>query len=105
MADQVAYHELGPASMGGVYPINADKSKASASYISHLEARTFQPIGRFLKKEIKAYGYQQNTPIKFKLHPEVTEIPPEPPMDGKIWRIILWSLKLRLWASSGRPAG
>lgn len=81
-----------------IYPINGDSSNISSSYIRHLEPATFRPISHFLSREMKRYGRLLNSPIKFKLHPEVTELPPRPPEDGAVLKVVLWSLRLRYWA-------
>jgi len=83
-----------------IYPINGDSSNISQSYINNLDVKTFQPIARFFEREMKRHGRELHSPIKFKLHPQVTDLPPKPPQDGSVLKIMLWSLKLRYWAFS-----
>jgi hypothetical protein len=82
-----------------IYPINADKSDATRAYIAGLTRETFQPIARLMQDEIKRYGLQNNEPVNVWLAPEIDAIPPAPPVAGNVFSIMMWSLKLRYWAS------
>lgn len=81
-----------------VYPINADGSKVSQSYIQGLKESTFAPIERFLKREAARYGVSIDQPLTIKLAPELTESPPAPPENKNPLMVAWWSLKMRYWA-------
>jgi len=82
-----------------IYPVNGDDSKASRRYISHLTAKTFQPVSDFLARQAQRYNARITEPLTIKLAPEVTERPPRPPVNGSVLSIIWWSLKLRYWST------
>ena len=83
-----------------IYPINGDGSTATDAYITGLNDAAFKPIADFLDEEAKRYGValRYGQPISVDVAPEVKTQPPEPPRDGNVLSIILWSLKLRYWA-------
>lgn len=81
-----------------VYPINGDGSEASSKYIDSLQKETFKPIEDFMKQEAESYELALSKPIIMKLSPSVNELPPEPPQDRNISKVMWWSLKLRFWA-------
>ena len=80
-----------------VYPVNADNSSASAEYISSLEEETFDPVEDFMRDEAERYGLELEDPVIFIKAPEVEQLPPEPPQGGSIFKVMLWSLRLRWW--------
>jgi hypothetical protein len=82
-----------------IYPINADKSEVTRTYIASLQRETFQPIASLMQDEAKRYGLQNNEPVTVWLAPEIDAMPPAPPMGGNVFSIMTWSLKLRYWAS------
>ena len=81
-----------------VYPVNADNSSASTEYISSLEEETFDPVEDFMREEAERYGLEIEDPVVFILAPEVEKLPPEPPHNGSIFKVMFWSLQLRWWA-------
>jgi hypothetical protein len=82
-----------------VYPINADGSEAAAQYIAHLTAAQFTDIERKVKEQAMHYGVSLDDPMDIDLAEPVNAVPPLPPRDGSVIKIMWWSLKLRLWAS------
>lgn len=80
-----------------IYPVNADNSSASAKYIDSLDSETFRPVEDFMAQEADSYGLEITKPINIKLAPTVDRLPPEPPPDGNVFKIMWWSLKLRYW--------
>ncbi len=82
-----------------VYPINADGSTAAAKYISRLDVARFEPIERTMKEQALRYGITVDQPLDFALAKPVNAVPPLQPRNGNILNIMLWSLKLRWWAS------
>lgn len=83
-----------------IYPINADSSSASARYIDRLGVNTFTDIEEFVSREIKKYGHDLQRPVRIELGHEIKEQPPALGGDSAAWRVMLWSLKIRWWASS-----
>ena len=81
-----------------IYPINGDQSSTADRYLAELEANGFEPIEAFFKREAAGYGMGVGKPIEISLAPVVSVEPPEPPFGGSRLEVILWSLKLRLWA-------
>lgn len=83
-----------------VYPINADGSAASDSYIAGLEADDFTPIESFIARETARYGRSLDRPLRMELGRPINEQPPVIEPDSGAMGVMLWSLKLRWWASS-----
>lgn len=90
-----------------VYPINGDRSVATAAYMAGLKTETFKPIADYLDEEAKRFGVTMSygQPVSFSLAPEVTSQPPDPPPDGNVLSVILWSLQLRYWAYRADTSG
>ena len=82
-----------------VYPINADGSEAAAQYIANLNIAQFAGIKQAAKEQAEQYGINLDEPIDIGLAKPINAVPPLPPRDGNVFKIIWWSLKLRLWAS------
>lgn len=83
-----------------VYPVNGDGGSATARYIDSLTANTFQPVTDFLAREAGRYDSRISRPVTIKLAPQVPESPPLPPANASTLSIMLWSLRLRYWAST-----
>lgn len=81
-----------------VYPINADGSDGTASYIAALGREDFQPVADFVTREGRRYGLQLANPLTIELAGEVASLPPPPPATGNLLAIMFWSLRLRWWA-------
>ena len=82
-----------------VYPINGDGSEAAAQYIAKLNVAQFDDIEHTVKAQALRYGVTVADPLDIALAKPLNAIPPLPPRDGNMLRIIWWSLELRLWAS------
>ena len=80
------------------FPINADGSAVTASYISQQPADAFQRIETFFEQEGKQYGLQMERPIRFTLAPPLSAAPPELDPEGGALSAIWWSLHMRYWA-------
>lgn len=82
-----------------LYPIAADDSPATARFISELSAESFADIGQWLQEESERHGRSVLQPVMLQLAPVLKEKPPLPPGPGNSsLDVLLWSLKLRLWA-------
>ena len=82
-----------------IYPINGDGSEISGRYIDSLKVDSFTPIEAFIKKQLDEYGRTLARPVRMELGPQVTEQPPSFGESPSVLNIMLWSLKMRLWAS------
>jgi hypothetical protein len=82
----------------GIFPINADGSKAAQSYIEGLDEREYADIEDFIASEAHRYGRTVQQPVHVVLYPQLKRAPPEleggAGMLGTVW----WSLKLRWFA-------
>jgi hypothetical protein len=82
-----------------VYPINADGSDASSKYISSLNTDVFTLVEDFVAKEVERYGKTLDRPLRVELGEMVTEQPPTIDVDSGVFGVMIWSLKMRWWAS------
>ena len=82
-----------------VYPINADSSDVVQKYINRLEADDFAAIESFIAREASRYGKTISRPVRMELGRQIHEQPPEVEKHSAMG-IMLWSLKLRWWASN-----
>ena len=81
-----------------VYPINAEKTPQVEQYIQTLQASDFIEASDFINSEAKRYGLPLYRPINIVLGKPMQELPPAPPVDGGLFKVMLWSLKLRYFA-------
>ena len=82
-----------------IYPINADGSDASDKYMGTLNTAVFERIETFVGKETERYGKSVDRPLRVELGEPITEQPPAIDADSGVLGIMLWSLKMRWWAS------
>ena len=80
-----------------VYPINADHSKASDSYIRALEPDSFTAIERFFSQQGRSYDLELAQPVTIRLATPLSVLPPSPPLGADTLSVMWWSLKLRYW--------
>jgi len=86
-----------------VYPINADGSDVSASYISSLDAEQFDEIARYYAEEAARFGLALKRPFEVRLGPKVNVLPPQPEKHASMLQTIYWSLSFRWWAYRNSP--
>ena len=82
-----------------IYPINADGSAESARYIDTLTVGDFAGVEKFLAREVTRYGKSLDRPLRIELGREIREQPPVVGDGTSTLDVMLWSLKLRWWAS------
>jgi hypothetical protein len=89
-----------------IYPIAADDSPVTRSYVAGLDAERFRPIDRFFAREARRYRLHAAEPVRTRLRAELNARPPERAADAGILATAMWSLRLRYWAwrSSGHVA-
>lgn len=83
-----------------IYPINGDGSEESSRYIATLTAENFSSIESFVEREIGKYGHTLSRPVRMELGSEVKEQPPSLSDAPNMLDVMLWSIKMRWWASS-----
>jgi hypothetical protein len=81
-----------------IYPIAADDSAVTLSYLASLDADRFKPIDAFFAREAQRYRMQLAEPFRTRLRPELHDRPPQRAADAGQLSTALWSLKLRYWA-------
>lgn len=82
-----------------LYPVAADDSPATASFIRSLDNESVAEIGEWFQEQIRAYGKTVLQPVVVRLAPPLAARPPLPPENAGALDAMLWSLKLRWWAS------
>ncbi|MBT8131332.1 MAG: hypothetical protein KJO35_03615 [Gammaproteobacteria bacterium] len=82
----------------GIYPVNGDNSEKTSRFISQLRQDDFFDIREFFQREAARYELGLQTPVDIELGQPVPEHPPKPPVDGNVFKVMTWSLKLRYWA-------
>lgn len=80
-----------------VVPINGDGSAQAREMIRTLQAGDFADIDHFLLRETARYGLGLSRAVEFSVMPELHVLPPPPPHDRNVLKIVWWSLKLRWW--------
>jgi len=83
----------------GVYPINGDGSAAADRYIDTLSDATFADIETFFEREGSRFKPDLSQPIHMVLYPRSSGLPPSLPPAPSRLSVVLWSLKLRWFAS------
>ena len=83
-----------------IYPINADGSREATDYIQALQSSDFAGIESFLQRETERYSRNLSRPVRIELGDEIREQPPQFDNQPGIISVMLWSLKMRWWASS-----
>jgi hypothetical protein len=81
----------------GAFPVNADKSMATETYIAQLDHEKIDEVAAFLKAEAHRYGVGIDEPIELKLYPELTSPPPALDSGAGVFTSVLWSLQLRYY--------
>ena len=82
----------------GIYPLNADGSRASQSYIEALRREDFVAIETFFAREAHRYGVRLDEPVHVELYPQGSELPPALAPGAGPLGIAWWSLRLRWFA-------
>jgi hypothetical protein len=81
-----------------IYPIAADDSPVTRNYVDSLDGERFKAIDLFFAREAARYHLRTSEPVKTRLRPELTALPPQRAPRAGILSTVVWSLKLRYWA-------
>jgi hypothetical protein len=81
-----------------IYPIAADASAVTQTYLAALDAEHFKPIDRFFAREADRYHLRTSEPIRTRLRTELHSRPPQRALDAGLLATAVWSLRLRYWA-------
>ena len=81
-----------------IYPIAADDSPVTSSYVAALDADRFKPIDRFFMREAERYHLARREPVKTRLQKRIARSAAAACAECRHARDGLWSLKLRYWA-------
>ncbi|MDH3442193.1 MAG: hypothetical protein OEM63_15655, partial [Gammaproteobacteria bacterium] len=82
-----------------IYPINGDGSQQVGDYIRDLDLDDFAAIETFIARESQKFGHSITRPVRMELGEEVHEQPPAMSKSPSALDVMLWSLKMRWWAS------
>jgi hypothetical protein len=81
-----------------IYPIAADDSAVTETYLAALDAARFQPIDKFFMREAERYHLGEREPVKTRLRARLHDQPPQRAPTAGVLATALWSLRLRYWA-------
>ena len=88
-----------------IYPIAADDSPATRTYVDGLDDERFKPIDRFFAREARRHGLSIDEPFRTRRRPELARQPPALDPGAGPLATAAWSLELRYWAwRAGRNA-
>lgn len=82
-----------------IYPINGDGSEASTRYIENLSIDSFKGLETFVARETARFGHTLTRPVRIELGLPIQEQPPSLGASASTIDVMLWSLKIRWWAS------
>lgn len=81
-----------------IYPIAGDDSPATRTYISGLRAADFADVQNFVAREAARHQVGLPRPLHIQLGRKLDAMPPDPPAQHSLWRVVIWSLHLRIWS-------
>jgi hypothetical protein len=82
----------------GIFPVNADGSQETQSYIDRLQTQEFTDIEDFVAREAHRYGKDLSEPVHIALYPQLKKAPPQLERDAGMLGTAWWSLKMRWFA-------
>lgn len=81
-----------------IFPINADGSTASETYLQSLDTEKLTDMQKFMSKQSQVHGLWTDKPVNFHLDKSVIDLPPTRPDGSSLFQNIAWSLKFRNWS-------
>jgi hypothetical protein len=87
-----------------IYPIAADDSPVTLSFLQALDGDSFKDIDHFFAAQAAHYRLPIEEPFRTRLQGELHALPPQRAPQAGVLGTVLWSLRLRYWAwrHSGR---
>ncbi|MEM6987313.1 MAG: hypothetical protein AAF499_12325, partial [Pseudomonadota bacterium] len=86
-----------------VYPIAATQAPEVHDYLDSLRQKDFDIIDAWMAREAARYDLPNPVPTDVTLGPAIDNLPPAfPQTDGVAW-LVLWQLRMRLWAAFNSP--
>jgi hypothetical protein len=82
----------------GIFPINADGSRSTQSYIDSLNDGSFTDIEEFMAREAHRYGLSLAEPVHVICYPQLRQPPPQLEREAGMLDAALWSLRVRWFA-------
>jgi hypothetical protein len=79
----------------GAFPVNADGSAATATYIAALQGAELEPVRAFVAREAHRYGVRIDAPVEIRLYPPPASAPPELASGAGPLARVVWSLRMR----------
>ena len=89
----------------GIFPMAGDDSPATARFIAELDGEQFDDIAEWMGEQTDRYGRSVLRPISLRVAPPVSGQPPLPPREPSAIDAVVWSLKMRWWASQHDDIG
>ncbi len=86
-----------------VYPIAATDDPSIHRYIDNLSQRDFDIIDTWMSREAARYKVPNPTPTAVSLGPRLDTLPPAFPQSEHLAWLILWQLRMRVWAAFNAP--
>lgn len=80
------------------YPIDADDTDASRTYLAGLNRAAFAEIEQYFADEAQRHGLKLARPVEIDLGPRIAKQPPELPRQPGVLAALSWSLRMRFWA-------
>jgi hypothetical protein len=82
----------------GIFPVSADGSAVSESYIRSIDRSEFSSIEAFFASEAERAGIKVRNPVRVELYPVVNEMPPILEPGSSSLESAWWSLRMRWFA-------
>lgn len=86
-----------------IYPINGDHHLATDEYIKSLSIDSFSAIERWMQREAERFDLSLDKPITVSLGSQIDTNPPDYPVYGTSFDVLVWGLKMRYWAWRNTP--
>jgi hypothetical protein len=81
-----------------VYPLAAGSDAATRGFVAGLQDTEFDGLEEFFAEESARYGVALDEPVRVRVSPAATQLPPLPDADAGALGIAVWSLRFRYWA-------
>ncbi len=83
-----------------IHPLAGSDSTEVRDYVAQLTSKQFKGMEEYLNAQADAYGVALATPVRIDLGPTLDSLPPPLPTEAGAFKAIIWSLKMRWWATT-----